>query len=75
MDNFPSDEFDKWRAEHGAYINARPDIVSLLYDLDLLPEVVATFKDRDMLRRMVLIVAHFQSFEKSLRARTAPAPA
>src|SRR4051794_14283575 len=60
--------FDSWRQENAAVLR-EPIIVSLLYDLNRLPEVILTFNyDPDMVRQTVLIVEHFKQWKEQQAA-------
>lgn len=48
-----------------AYINKTPELQSLLYDLDLLPEQLKD--DTHLWRGMENIVEHFKRFEERLK--------
>ena len=52
-------------AEIIAYINATPELQSLLYDLDLLPEQIQD-SQHDRQDQMQDIVEHFKRFEERL---------
>ena len=58
-DKIVEDELLEYVKENREFIN-KPVMQSLLYDLNLLPEVVATFDSIEMFRKMYLIIEHFK---------------
>lgn len=48
------------------FINATPELASLLYDLDLMPEQL--FEGCMAWNRMVNIAEHFKQFEERIKA-------
>jgi hypothetical protein len=53
------EQFYGWCSENSETLK-KPIIVSLLYDINLLPEVVATFRSLKMMRYLVAVVEHFK---------------
>jgi len=53
-------EFFDWLKSKRAEINT-PVLTSLLYDINLLPEQVMTFKDRKSMAYLVAVVEHFST--------------
>lgn len=59
-------QFNEYVKENRDWIN-KPIVTSLLYDINLLPEQVLTFRSDKMAAYMVAVVEHFKMFEKELR--------
>lgn len=59
----PSPEQEAWIIDHRASISDIPALMSLLYDLDRLPEQVVSARAAS---ELILIVSHFQAFKDSL---------
>lgn len=50
-----------------AYVNSQPKLISLLYDLDLLPEQLDFDRPHEKERTMLIIVDHWFENEKAIR--------
>ena len=60
--------FDNWRTENATWLN-QPTIVSLLYDMNRLPEVVLTFQSASAAHDLINIVEHFKMFAEEMKEK------